>query len=172
MTPGEFEWPEGKLIPSACPKSYIYVPAAYSLIQKVIISHKDVAEQTVSVLLLFPVARNGASSPERPVKAALALNPYSQPCLPAVLAFSLCSFLLSCLAKFGLSQGCGGNTAALKEPAHADSEPKGQISTEPRMEGDKGAKPLAQTYLLEHRCLMREGRDNERGVNSQEENTF
>ena len=57
--------------------------------QKVIISHKDVAEQTVSVLLLFLVARNGASSPERPVKAALvlgaalALNPYSQPCLPA-----------------------------------------------------------------------------------------
>lgn len=178
MTPGEFKWPEGKLIPSACPKSYIYIPAAYSLIQKVIISHKDVAEQTVSVLLLFPVARNGASSPERPVKAALvlgaalALNPYSQPCLPAVLAFSLCSFLLSCLAKFGLSQGCDGNTAALKEPAHADSEPKGQISTEPRTEGNKGAKPLAQTHLLEHRCMMGEGRDNERGVNSQEENTF
>ena len=87
----------------------------------------------------------------------MALNPYSQPCLPAVLAFSLCSFLLSCLAKFGLSQGCDGNTAALKEPAHADSEPKGQISTEPRTEGNKGAKPLAQTHLLEHRCMMGEG---------------
>lgn len=147
MTPGEFKWPEGKLISSACPESYIYFPTAYGLIQKVIISHRDVAEQTVLALLLFPVARNGTSSPERPVKAALVpgaaldLNPYSQPCLAAVLAFSPCSFLLSCLAKFGLSQGCGGNTAALKEPAHADSEPKGQISTEPRTEGKKGPNP-------------------------------
>ena len=106
------------------------------------------AEQTVSVLLLLPVARNGTSSPDRPVKAALVpawcsfgFKSLFSALPPAVLAFSLCSLLLSCLAKFGLSQGCGGNTAALKEPAHADSESKGQISTKPRTEGKKGPNP-------------------------------
>lgn len=124
-------------------------------IQTVIINHKDVAEQTVLVLLLFPVARKGASSPERPVKAtllpgaALPLNPILNPASLLSWLSSLCSFPLFWLSKFGLSQCCGGNTAALKEPTYADSEPKGQISTVPRTEDRKGTKPLGQACFLE-----------------------
>lgn len=93
----------------------------------------------VFCFFLLPGKEQVAS--KRPVRAVLLLflcaasasNPYYSILLSCSLGFlsSVLSFFFW-LAKFGLSQWPGVNTAAHNEPAHADSEPQSRISTVPR----------------------------------------